>query len=94
MKSPWEPILQTALGTPSPHNTQPWRLRINSDQDATLFLEVARTLPDEDTSGHFLICAMGMFLESLRIVSANAGLLLRHTLIDERGPGSPYSSYS
>ena len=41
-----------------------------------LFMETARTLPDEDTTGHFLRCAMGMFLESLRIISANAGLAL------------------
>jgi len=87
MNSPWEPIIQTALRTPSPHNSQPWRLRIRDDRHATLFMETARTLPDEDTTGHFLRCAMGMFLESLRIVSANAGLTLRHTLIDEDAPG-------
>lgn len=87
MNSVWEPILQVALRTPSPHNTQPWRVRIISDRRATLFMDVARTLPDEDTTGHFLLCAMGMFLESLRIVSANAGHTLQHTLIDQRGPG-------
>lgn len=87
MNSRWESILQTALRTPSPHNTQPWRVRVTSDRSATLFMDVARTLPDEDTTGHFLICAMGMFLESLRIVSANAGVALQHTLIDQRGPG-------
>jgi hypothetical protein len=46
-------------------------------------MERARTLPDEDTTGHFLRCAMGMFLESLRIISANNGFSLRHNLIDE-----------
>lgn len=44
-------------------------------------------LPDEDTTGHFLRCAMGMFLESLRIISANAGLALSHRLIDEDESG-------
>ena len=39
-------------------------------------------LPDEDTTGHFLRCAMGMFLESLRIVSANMSFKLRHTLLN------------
>jgi hypothetical protein len=87
MNSQWEPIIQTALRTPSPHNTQPWRLRIKDDRHATLFMETARTLPDEDTTGHFLRCAMGMFLESLRIISANAGFALRYTLIDEYIPG-------
>jgi hypothetical protein len=87
MNSQWEPIIQTALRTPSPHNTQPWRLRISDERHAVLFMERARTLPDEDTSGHFLRCAMGMFLESLRIVSANAGLAFSYTLVDEDGSG-------
>jgi hypothetical protein len=81
MNSTWAPIIQTALRTPSPHNTQPWRLRIKDDFRATLFMERARMLPDEDTTGHFLRSAMGMFLESLRIVSANAGFALRYNLI-------------
>jgi hypothetical protein len=87
MTSQWEPIIQTALRTPSPHNTQPWRLRIRDDRHATLFMEKARTLPDEDTTGHFIRCAMGMFLESLRIISANAGLIFQHTLIHDDLPG-------
>jgi hypothetical protein len=87
MNSQWEPIIQTALRTPSPHNTQPWRPRIRDDRHATLFLETARMLPDEDTTVHFIRCAMGMFLEALRIVSANAGLILRHTLVDDDLPG-------
>src|ERR1700722_3110691 len=87
MNSQWDPIIQTALRTPSPHNTQPWRLRIQDDRHAALFMEKARTLPDEDTTGHFLRCAMGMFLEALRIISANAGLALCYALIDEDVPG-------
>lgn len=87
MNSQWEPIIKTALLTPSPHNTQPWRLRIMDDRHAMLFMERARTLPDEDITGHFLRCAMGMFLESLRIISANAGLAFCYTLIDENVPG-------
>jgi nitroreductase len=85
LHSHWESIIQIALRTPSPHNTQPWRLRIKDERHATLYLEVARTLPDEDTTGHFLRCAMGMFLESLRIISANAGFSLAHTLIENSG---------
>jgi hypothetical protein len=87
MTSKWEAIVTTALRTPSPHNTQPWRLRIRDDRHATLFMDTARTLPDEDTTGHFLRCAMGMFLEALRLISANAGLTLSYTLIDEAIPG-------
>src|SRR5205823_1107899 len=73
--------LETAVFTPSPHNTQPWRGRIHDARRATLFMERARTLPDEDVTGHFLRCAMGMFLESLKVASANAGFALSHRLI-------------
>jgi hypothetical protein len=79
----WETILTTALLTPSPHNTQPWRVRIEDDRHAILFMERARTLPDEDITGHFLRCAMGMFIESVRIIAANAGWTLRSILIND-----------
>jgi len=79
----WEELLKTAVLTPSPHNTQPWRLRISDDRHATLYMDRDRTLPDEDITGHFVRCAMGMFLESLRIISANSGMTLRYTLIDD-----------
>jgi hypothetical protein len=76
MRSPWETILQVALRTPSPHNTQPWRVKIREELRATLFMERARMLPDEDITGQFLRCAMGLFVETLRHAAANAGFLL------------------
>ena len=36
-----------------------------------------RRLPDEDTTGCFLICAMGIFIEALRIAAANRNRELR-----------------
>jgi hypothetical protein len=56
-----------------------------NDRRATLFVERARMMPDLDTTGHFIRSAMGMFLESLKLVSANAGYTLLYELID----GSP-----
>lgn len=50
-------------------------------------MEVARTLPDEDITGHFLRCAMGLFLESLCIISANAGFTLTYQLAGKPAPG-------
>jgi len=76
MSSPWEEIVRVALRTPSPHNTQPWRVRILDERRASLFMEAARMLPDEDITGQFLRCAMGLFLEALRIAAANAGFTL------------------
>jgi len=64
-------------------------------------------LPDEDITGHFLQCAMGMFIESMRIAAANAGYSLRHKRIEgndreamipfaelELSPGADRSPYA
>jgi hypothetical protein len=73
---PWESILEVARFCPSPHNTQPWKLRPLSATDAALYIERRRMLPDEDLTGAFILLAMGMFVESVKIVAANQGLLV------------------
>jgi hypothetical protein len=44
-----------------------------SESTAELLLDPGRALPDEDTTGCFIVAALGMFLETLRIVAANRG---------------------
>src|ERR1700750_1924028 len=79
----WLNLLETAVRTPSPHNDQPWRLRVVSEREAGLFIERRRTLPKEDVTGSFIILTMGMFVEALEILAANRGLLLGWTLQHE-----------
>jgi nitroreductase len=67
----WKTLLETAIHTPSPHNVQPWRLRIVSDESADLLIEKRRTLPKEDLTGSFIILTMGLFIEALTILAAN-----------------------
>lgn len=74
--SVWKKLLETAVYTPSPHNVQPWRLRILSDETADLLIEKRRTLPKEDPTGSFIILSMGLFIEALSIVAANNSLKL------------------
>lgn len=74
--SVWKKLLETAVYTPSPHNVQPWRLRILSDDAADLLIEKRRTLPKEDPTGSFIILTMGLFIEALTIVAANSSLKL------------------
>lgn len=69
--SVWKQLLETAIYTPSPHNVQPWRLRILSDEHADLLIEKRRTLPKEDPTGSFIILSMGLFIEALTIVAGN-----------------------
>ena len=84
--SVWEKLLETAVNAPSPHNVQPWRLRILSDETADLLIEKRRTLPKEDLTGSFIILSMGLFIEALKIVagrhSLKLGILLRRPLSD------------
>jgi hypothetical protein len=76
--SVWTNLLATAARAPSPHNVQPWRVRIVSDREADLFIDSARTLPKEDPTGSFIILTMGMFIEALRLLAANQGFALTH----------------
>jgi nitroreductase len=76
----WREILDVARYTPSPHNVQPWRVRIVSGSEAQLFLDGRRTLPKEDLTGSFLVCAMGMFLEAIDLLAAPHQLRLEYKL--------------
>jgi nitroreductase len=70
----WHSLLTVACYSPSPHNVQPWRVRILSAYAAELFIDGTRTLPNEDHTGSFLLSAMGMFVEALSLTAAESGL--------------------
>ncbi len=72
--SVWHAILSVARHAPSPHNVQPWRVQLISDECAELFVDGTRTLPKEDTTGSFLLSAMGMFIEAIDLLAAPHGL--------------------
>jgi nitroreductase len=79
--STWHELLALAIRAPSPHNVQPWRVRLVDHRTAELHLEKARTLPAEDESGSYLLLTMGLFVESLRVIAAHRGLALRAELV-------------
>lgn len=72
--SVWYAILSVARYAPSPHNVQPWRVQLVSADCAELFVDGTRTLPKEDTTGSFLLSAMGMFIEAIDLLAAPRGL--------------------
>ncbi|GJM25018.1 MAG: hypothetical protein DHS20C16_14330 [Phycisphaerae bacterium] len=76
LENPWRTLIQAAASSPSPHNAQPWKVRIIDDSRAELFIDRKRALPDEDTTGCFMICAMGIFCEALEGIAATHGLKL------------------
>ena len=87
--SVWKTLLETAIYAPSPHNVQPWRLRILSEDRADLLIEKRRTLPKEDPTGSFIILTMGLFIEGLRILAANRSFDLQYELYQELSQFTP-----
>lgn len=94
----WKTILEVTRWAPSPHNVQPWKLWVESDESAWLYLDSLRTLPDEDETGHFLAATMGIFEEITHHVAQNSNYLLTvnrvpfHTL--KEGRYIPYGKLS
>jgi len=79
----WSHLLETAILAPSPHNVQPWAIRVEDRSTATLFIDLQRSLPKEDVTGAFLISAMGLFLETLAIVAAHENKKLNYVVSDD-----------
>ena len=76
----WWTLLETAIQTPSPHNVQPWRVRLISEREADLYIDLKRTLPKEDTTGSFILSTMGMFVEAIALLAAPQGFNLEFAL--------------
>ena len=83
LMSVWTDLLSTAVHSPSPHNVQPWRIRILNETEADLFIDSSRTLPKEDPTGSFIILTMGMFIEALRVLAAHTGFGLEYSTYHE-----------
>jgi hypothetical protein len=81
--SVWTTLLESAIHAPSPHNVQPWRVRILNESEADLLIDSNRTLPKEDPTGSFIVLTMGMFIEALRLLAASKGLRLEHRTYHE-----------
>lgn len=79
----WRAILEVARTSPSPHNVQPWRVRLVSESRAELYIDGTRTLPNEDLTGCFVLSAMGMFLEALDLSAGERGLRVDYRLMDD-----------
>lgn len=72
----WPELVDLARWAPSPHNIQPWRVRLRSEREAELLVAGDRLLPATDPSGRFTEVAMGVFVESLAVAAASRGLAL------------------
>src|SRR5712691_10649606 len=73
MRRMWPELIDLARWAPSPHNIQPWRLRIRSQTEADLLYDPARLLPETDPTGRFSVVGLGVFLETLAVAAHARG---------------------
>ena len=70
---PWQRIAPFAQRCPSPHNTQPFRLRIVDERTADLVFLPRRGLPTADPHGRFTWLTAGIFAEICSIAAHAMG---------------------
>ncbi|MCB2408191.1 hypothetical protein [Hymenobacter lucidus] len=69
----WGELLEYARWSPSPHNVQPWKVKVVSATEAQVFYDPARLLPHTDPTSRFTIAGLGMFIECLRVAALPLG---------------------
>lgn len=71
--SAWREIARYAVTCPSPHNTQPYRLRLVSGTEAEIVFLPRRGLPVADPLGRFTWLTAGIFAEICSIAAHSLG---------------------
>jgi nitroreductase len=68
-----EAVLAAAARAPSPHNTQPWRVRVDGDR-ISVAADQSRWLRHGDSARRDLDLSVGAFVEALRLALLAAGV--------------------
>ena len=63
-----------AILAPNPHNRQPWLIRLAGLDQAVIFCDLDRRLPQTDPFDRQILIGFGCFLEIARIAAARAWL--------------------
>lgn len=66
-------MLAYAILAPSPHNRQPWQIRLDGEDGLTVFCDPGRRLPETDPPDRQITIGFGAFLELLRQAAAEKG---------------------
>jgi len=75
--------LSYAILAPSPHNMQPWRVRLDGEDALTLFCDLGRRLPATDPYDRQTVIGHGAFLELLALAAAEDGYAVEVTPFPE-----------
>lgn len=73
-------ILDEVRLYPSPHNSQPIRIKVVSPDHIELYYDLERGLPAESFGKQFAFVCTGVFLSSLRVVAGNYGYSVKEKL--------------
>ncbi|MBD0333527.1 MAG: hypothetical protein ICV66_12825 [Chitinophagaceae bacterium] len=65
----WIDLIDYARWCPSPHNVQPWKMKIISATEAHLYYDPSRVPFVVDSHTSFTTVGMGMFVECLNIAA-------------------------
>ncbi len=79
----WDAILDLARWYPSPHNSQPLRVRVRDARTAELAYDLDRGLPAEALGAAFGHVCAGVFVEAAAVAAAARGLDLRAELLPD-----------
>ena len=79
----WREGAAYARWAPSPHNVQPWKLRVVSATQCDLLYNPARLLPTTDPTSAFTTMGLAMFVEYLSIAVGSRGYAVHATYDDK-----------
>jgi hypothetical protein len=84
----WAEVAAMARLAPTPHNTQPFRIRPRDEGRAELVLLTERLLPAEDHGNLYVTSAFGVFAVALERAARALGLAVEITPVAELDPGA------
>ena len=69
----WNELVEYARWCPSPHNTQPWKVKVISEMEADLYYDPKRIPTAVDGTTSYTTVGIGMFIECLSIAAYSRG---------------------
>lgn len=70
---PMRAALSYAILAPNPHNRQPWLVDLQGPDEAMLYCQLDRRLPETDPYDRQIVIGLGCFLETFRIAATSLG---------------------
>lgn len=80
---PRKRALSWAILAPNPHNRQPWLVDLSVPDQATLYIDTERMLPETDPFNRQITIGLGCFIELARLAAAQDGIGMTAELFPE-----------